>query len=183
MKYCPAFWLGGSPLATTLSGCPSSHLPFSVVGRQCWGHQRMADGSPVCSRRSELGWAFMEFGPCVWIWTGPAGSVPTVTVGTQRGDTEFWASDNEFLSHVFPWITPQYLGSSAGVLFRATPHHSSVEAVSSLCRGVLRWKWKFCSGFVLVLSLNATCMLWLSNGPLGFLQGFLLLINEYFTAF
>lgn len=39
------------------------------------------------------------------------------------------------------------------------------------------------SGFVLVLSLNATCMLWSLSGPLGFLQGFLCLINDYFSAF
>lgn len=43
--------------------------------------------------------------------------------------------------------------------------------------------WDENGSFVLVLSLNATCMLWLLCGPLGFLQGFLLLVNEYFTAF
>lgn len=73
-----------------------------------------------------------------------------------------------------------------------TPHHSNVEAGSSLCTGILRWKLPFgrsldametFSGFILVLSLNATCMLWLSRGPLGFLERFLLLINEYSTAF
>lgn len=40
-----------------------------------------------------------------------------------------------------------------------------------------------CSGFLLVLSLSATCMFWLLCGPLGFLQEFLLFINEYFTTF
>lgn len=71
-----------------------------------------------------------------WVCTCSQCGYSEVTQNSEQARINFWVL-------FFSWLSSQYLVSSAGVLLIATLHHSKVEAVSSFCRGVLRWKLPF----------------------------------------